>query len=269
MIPRLDSSTPPMPPATLARLAGTPRPTTIDDVIERLLAIEAALPARHGVAAFTRLYRWTTENVGLAVRAGRFESPDQMVTLDVRFADLYFDAVDAWALGEPIPGAWAPLFERAEDLDLAPLRFALAGMHAHINRDLAVAVALSDPAPPEEDTPRFRDYRLLNAILDETSDQVRHRLLPPDLEEIDAALGEVDDRVVLAAIATARRGAWEAAQLLYAVREHPLALRAAVDVLDGAVGAGARLLLFQPELPVLGGYREHLLGVSPAAVPAS
>lgn len=258
-----------MPRATLARLAGTPRPTTIDDVIERLLAIEAALPARHGVATFNRLYRWTTENVGLAVRAGRFESPAQMVTLDVRFADLYFDAVDAWALGEPIPGAWQPLFERADDADLAPLRFALAGMHAHINRDLAVAVALSDPHAPDEDTPRFRDYRRLDTILDETSDQVRHRLLPPALGEIDAALGEIDDRVVITAIATARRGAWEAAQLLYAVREHPFALRAAVEVLDGAVGTGARLLLFDPELPVLGGYREHLLAAAPpAAVPA-
>ncbi len=252
-----------MPRSILARLAALPRPTTIDGVVQRMHVIEGALPPRHGVAAFNRLYRWTTENVGRAVEAGRFEAPDQMVTLDVRFADLYFDAVDAWALGRPIPGAWEPLFERGEDLGVAPLRFALAGMHAHINRDLAVAVAMSDVCPPHEDSARFRDYQLLNHILDETSDQVRRHLLPPSLGELDEKLGELDDHVVIATIATARRGAWEAAQLLWAVREHPFAWRAAVDVLDGAVGASARLLLAHPELPELGGYREHLLGVTP------
>ena len=122
-------------------LARAPRPTDIPGVVARLHAIEGALQATHGVAAVNRLYRWTTQNVGRGVDTGRFEAPAERVRLDVHFANLYFDAVDAWATDAEMPGAWAPLFERGDDPDIAPLRFALAGMHAHINRDLAVAAA--------------------------------------------------------------------------------------------------------------------------------
>lgn len=248
-----------MPTHRLALLARTPRPTTIEGVIARLHAVEDELPARHGVAAFNRLYRWTTENVGRTVDLGGFEAPDAMVALDVRFADLYFDAVDAWALGGEIPGAWAPLFERGDDPDVAPLRFALAGMHAHINRDLAVALAQSDDEAPEEETARFRDYVHVNRVLDTTSDEVRARILPPSLTAIDAHLGEVDDRLIVGAIAAARRAAWEASQLLWRVRTHPFAWRTAVGCLDGAVGATSRMLLLDPDLPEIGlGYREKL-----------
>lgn len=247
-----------MVPTPLVALARSPRPTDIRGVIERLHAIEDAFPARHGVATFNRLYRWTTENVERTVVAGRFEDPDAMVTLDVRFANLYFDAVDGWALSEHVPGAWAPLLGRGGDLDVAPLRFALAGMHAHINRDLAVAVAETEADTPTDDGARFRDYHLINAVLDETSDQVRHHLLPPLLAEADAALGDLDDKLIIGTIAVARRGAWEAAQLLWRLRHRPLAWRTALGSLDLAVGASARLILLHPELPRFVDYRDQL-----------
>lgn len=237
-----------VPSAAVCAVARTPRPTTIAGVIARMSAIEAAIPADSGVAAFHRLYRWTTENVDRAVRTGRFERPDEMVALDVRFANLYFDAVDAWALGAAspaLPGAWAPLFELGA-APPSPLRCALAGMHAHIHRDLAVAVALSAPNRPEEGTPRFRDYLLVNTVLDETSDEVRPRILPAELLLADAALGELDDIVILGLIRTARRAAWDAGEVLYRLRDHPTGWRAAVAALDLAVGRSARLLLHDP-----------------------
>jgi hypothetical protein len=233
--------------AALAALSRTPRPHDIPSVVTRLRTIEEALPARHGVACFTRLYRWTTENVGNAVTAGTFEAPDAMVILDVGFASLYFDAVDAWARGEPPPGAWAPLLERADHPGISPLRFALAGMHAHINRDLAVAVARASRRAPVERSPRFRDYQRINEVLDATSDAVRGALLPPVLSELDARLGECDDALILATIRVARRAAWEAAQLLWPLRRTPVAWAGAVDALDATVGAGARLLLLEPD----------------------
>jgi hypothetical protein len=246
---------------SLKTLARSPRPTHISGVVERLSAIEAELPARHGVATFNRLYRWTTENVGRGVEQGRFEAPDDMVRLDVHFANLYFDAFDAWALDREIPGAWAPLFERGDDPDIAPLRFALAGMHAHINRDLSVAIAEADADAPDEESARFRDYTVINVILDETSDQVRGRLLPPTLLAADERLGELDDRLVLTAIAAARRSAWEVAQLLHRVRERDWLWRGALGFLDHSVGASARVLLLDPELPRLEPYTAKLAGV--------
>ncbi len=235
-----------MPNPELVRIARTPRPTTIPGVVERLLAIEATLPEVHGIVAFTRLYRWTTENVHRAVEAGRFEAPADMVALDVHFADLYFDAIDAWALGTPIPPAWAPLLAQGGNPDISPLRFAVAGMHAHINRDLAVALAGLDGGAPADDSPRFRDYVLVDRLLDETSDTIRHALLPPVLHAVDVRLGELDDRVIIGAIGMARRAAWEVGQVLSTLRPRPLAWELALRCLDTAVGASASVLLIEP-----------------------
>lgn len=246
------------PPRTLAALAHTQHPTDVAGVIARMYAIEDALPREHGVVAFNRLYRWTTENIDRAIRSGRFERPAEMAELDVRFAGLYFQAVDAWATGAPIPGAWAPLLERGDDPDVSSLRFALAGMHAHINRDLSVAVAISSADEPQEPTPQFRDYTLVNTVLDETSDEVRSQFLPSLARQVDEALGEIDDRVILSLIGVARRAAWEAAQLLYPLRSHPRRWQLALAGLDTAVGMSARALLYDPELPRVASWRWSL-----------
>lgn len=229
--------------AGLQRLAARPRPTTVGGVIERLEIIEAELSPRDGVAVFTRMYRWTTERVAAGLAAGRFEAGDDMAELDVVFAGLYFDAVDAWARSGRVPGAWRPLFDRNEDRRIVPMTFALAGMNAHINRDLAVALVRTARGRLREDSPQFRDYEVINTVLAETSDEIRDRILPPALIAADSALGEVDDRLVLRAIITERRAAWEVAQRLQAVAPVRPAFDAAVAVLDTSVGATVRAVL--------------------------
>lgn len=232
-----------MAPAELQRLARRPRPTTVGGVVARMEVIEAALPEPHGVATFTRVYRWTTEQVGAAITAGEFEAPQDMTVLDVAFADLFFDAVDAWATDERPPAAWRPLLERCEDPAIAPLSFALAGMHAHINRDLAVALVRTSSGRMQEDSPQFRDFQRIDTVLDRTSDQIRDRILPPALVAADDALGEHDDAVMLRAIVTARRAAWEVAERLSLVAAVPALFDAALAVLDASVGATARAIL--------------------------
>ncbi len=234
---------PAMPHNALRPLVAQPRPTTVGDVLVRLNGIEAALPEDHGVACFNRLYRWTTEHVSKAIQDQRFEEPHTIAALDVAFANLYFDAVDAWAEERDIPGAWAPLFENAHDTDISPLRFALAGMNAHINRDLAVALVRAQATAPVDDTPRFRDYMHINQVLDETSDAVRDRILPPALDRLDARLGEFDDRAIIGLITFARRLAWEEGQRLWAVREGGLLWDVTVGALDLAAGTLAKGIL--------------------------
>src|SRR5207248_7182331 len=70
-----------------------------------------------------------------------FRDPAFLARLDVVFAGLFFNAFDA-ALADPahLPRAWAPLVEARSARGIAPLQFALAGMSAHINRDLPVAL---------------------------------------------------------------------------------------------------------------------------------
>ena len=82
-------------------------PTTVDGVVERMRALEYALPERDGVRAFTRLYRAVTEAVDATVRPGAFADPRFTRWLDVVFANLYFRALRADVLGpKKPPRAW-------------------------------------------------------------------------------------------------------------------------------------------------------------------
>jgi hypothetical protein len=59
-----------------------------------------------------------------------------MSQLDVTFAGLYFDAVEAAGDPAAVPLAWRPLIEERGQPAIEPIQFALAGMNAHINHDL-------------------------------------------------------------------------------------------------------------------------------------
>src|SRR5689334_13928904 len=112
-------------------------PSSVAEVIARMQAIFAPLPQSDGVACFVRLYLAVTEEVRRRLTGVTFADPAFMGRLDVGFANLFFAAADA----AQAPPAWAPLFEARAQKGIAPLQFALAGMNAHINRDLPVALA--------------------------------------------------------------------------------------------------------------------------------
>ena len=72
-----------------------------------------------------------------AVTTTTFRDPAFLEQLDVVFANLYFDAVAAGdADPRAAPSAWRPLFEMPHQRGILSIQFALAGMNAHINRDL-------------------------------------------------------------------------------------------------------------------------------------
>ena len=112
----------------------------IQAVAARMEAIAAPLDEDDGVARFNELYLAVTMAVFEEAQADSYRDPEFISRLDVVFADLYFTAVDDAAAGRPIPKAWAPLFEKRHAPGIAPLQFAIAGMNAHINHDLAVAL---------------------------------------------------------------------------------------------------------------------------------
>jgi hypothetical protein len=116
-------------------------PSSIAEVVARMQSEVASLPGRDGVACFTRLYLSVTEGVEQQLGGFAFGDPQFVARLDVVFAGLFFNALDA-ARTDParIPRAWAPLVEARAAHGIAPLQFALAGMSAHINRDLPVAL---------------------------------------------------------------------------------------------------------------------------------
>jgi hypothetical protein len=213
------------------------RPETIGDVIAHMREITGGLPRRDGVACFTRLYLAVTEAVS---EANGFAAPEFLTRLDVRFASLFFQALD-----DP-PRAWEPLLEARARSGIAAIQFALAGMNAHINRDLPVAlVQTCDELGLElrRGGPEHADFLAVNALLSETESRVKKEFLTGDLGIADEALGELDDVVAMWNVERARDAAWTNAEALWALRSTPGLADAFLLALDRMVGFAGRGLL--------------------------
>jgi hypothetical protein len=207
-----------------------PPATTIDDVIARMKAIDAALPASDGVACFNRMYLEVTLSVGDQVERGRFGDPNWVTELDVVFANLYFAAIDSLS-GEPSaqPTAWRPLLAARDNPDIEPIQFALAGMNVHINHDLPLAVAATCAdlnSPPSAGT-HHDDYQKIDKLLDAAEQSVRESFEQADLRSTDRHVAAVTNLVCDWSINEARDVAWDTALAIWAVREHPLATKPA------------------------------------------
>jgi hypothetical protein len=232
---------------TLEEVLRAPLPSRVDEVAERLLAVERALPERDGVRAFTRLYRAVTEAVDEQVRPGTFADAPFTRWLDVVFANLYFRALRAHVLGpKRAPRAWAPLFEARSRRGIAPIQFALAGMNAHINRDLPLALVATCRARRvalARGGGMYRDFRAIDVLLEETEGQVRAEFATGLVGWADEALGELDSVVAMWNVRRARGAAWVNAETLWALRDVPLAGGRFAVTLDRMVGLAGRGLL--------------------------
>lgn len=213
----------------VAELLADPLPTTVPDVVallDRLQVLAELTPSGRadGLACFNYLYRVITQEVqDRLVEGGTFRDPEFLIRLDVEFAARYFAAVRADAVGGPVPRSWRVLLERRGDLDIDPIRFAVAGVNAHVNWDLAFALlstcdGLSRPFGPAERA----DYDAINDVFAEhMSDLRRHfenrfeQLL--DRLVFDDLADDAGDLTVL----LARDAAWLRAEHLATLRGRP------------------------------------------------
>lgn len=232
---------------TLEDVLRAPLPARVDDVVERLRAVEETLPEDDGVRAFTALYRAVTEAVDEQVRPGMFADARFTRWLDVVFANLYLRALRAHVLGpKRPPRAWAALFEARSRRGVAPIQFALAGMNAHINRDLPLALVETCRAldvVPSRGCPQHADFRAIDPLLAETEARVRADLATGLVGWADDALGELDSVVAMWNVRKARAAAWVNGETLWAVRDVPFAGARFVVALDRLVGLASRGLL--------------------------
>jgi len=232
---------------TVEDVLRSPLPARIDGVVERLRALEAALPERDGVRAFTSLYLAVTEAVDERVRPGTFADPAFTRWLDVVFANLYLRALRAHVLGpKRPPRAWAALFEARSRRGIAPIQFALAGMNAHINRDLPLALVETCRARrlvPLRGSPQHVDFGAIDGLLAETEARVRADFARGLVGWADEALGELDSVVAMWNVRRARAAAWVNAEALWALRDVPLAAGRFAVTLDRLVGLAGRGLV--------------------------
>ena len=240
--------------------AGAPPQQTdvavVGTVIERMNAILAPLAEADGVACFGRLYLAVTEGVQQEVAGMVFADRDFLAKLDDTFAGLFFTADDAFTQKAPTaPRAWAPLFEARGRKGIAPLQFALAGMNAHINRDLPVALVTSFEQAGlklETGSPQHEDYLKINKLLADVETRVKQQYLSGWLARADRLIHRVDridDVLAMWDIARARDAAWTNAQALWAVKGGDL-FDQLLDTIDHTVGFAGRGLLLPADTPL-------------------
>jgi len=231
---------------TLEDVLRAPPAARIEGVLERMLAIEAALPPADGVACFNRLYRAVTEAVQQTTEVD-FTDARFVRWLDVAFANLYFRALAAFVLDRGrVPHAWLPLFRARSEPGIAPLQFALAGMNAHINRDLPVALLQTCTArevAPRHGSPQHADFGRVDRLLEEVEARVKHEYAVGLVGVADEALGRLDDVLAIWKVAAARQAAWVHAETLWHLRELPFAGARHLAILDRTVGFAGRGLL--------------------------
>lgn len=228
---------------------------TIADVVDAMRAIEAALPEGDGVRWFNLLYRRVTEAV--QADAGLWADWPALQRFDVTFAQFYFDAVVTWE-SDParITRAWRPLFVARHDTKVAPVQFALAGMNAHINHDLVVALnraAQSENRYPTRDGEHYRDFQRVNDVLERVEAELQPVLSTGIVGAIDVALGDLDTILAMWKVRNAREAAWTNGEVVWHLRGVPHLRREYLERLDHMVGFAGRGLL----APVLGMSRER------------
>jgi hypothetical protein len=241
-------------PLTLEQILERAPVRSIEEALVIMEAIDDALPDDDGVKWFKRLYLRVTVAVGNAVGAARFNDAAFLTTLDVVFANLYFSALSAGVANtNAAPAAWRPLLHARHDPRIARIQFALAGMNAHINRDLPDGIVRSFLAlggDPLTDTVREQDFDNVNEILEQVDREVRAEFSVGLVGIVDRLGGQTDDAVAMWKLRAARSAAWTNAQVLWGLRGVPRLRDRFFMRLDGLVGLTGQGLLVPRELIV-------------------
>lgn len=227
---------------------------SVDEAIARMQQIEAALAPDDGIACFDRMYLEVTQQVNERISQSFFADAAFMSSFDVNFANIYFAAVDA-LVTEPtnVPTAWQPLFEARADTGIYPIQFALAGMNAHINRDLPVALVQTceqmNTAP--DDGTHHADYQKVDVLLDAAEQSIRQSFESSVAVEIDRQAQVVLDLVGNWSINSARDVAWDTASALWLCRNETTAEDLLMNSVAHTVAMASRcLLIAHPSAPV-------------------
>jgi hypothetical protein len=228
----------------LSIVSAVPQPATIPAVVTLMTNIDNLLPDDDGLKWFNKLYLKVTEAID-QLPAANWADPAWLTQLDVIFAGLYFTAITEFLNNDPAtPSAWDALFESRNQPNIERIQFALAGMNAHINHDLTLALVQADTQmnlKPALQSPEHADYRRVNGIL--------AQLLPNVLTDIATGLlgglaedtGKVGQLLAIWDVAAARDVAWTFSSYLQSIPQ--AAWPAALTVQDKITGVAGRGLL--------------------------
>jgi Family of unknown function (DUF5995) len=224
----------------LSEIVAQPAPATIADVIAQMESIDALLAANDGLKWFNRLYLMVTQQVDLNPPSSGWQDPAWLLSLDVVFARYYFGAIRGYLAGTGVPSSWSALFETRFRSGIDRIQFAVAGMNAHINHDLAQALVDTGSALhviPAPGGPQHADYESVNTLLSTVMPEALTMLASDALGVIAEDTGKVGRLLAFWNVCRARDLAWDFADHLRGldgfVRDFALD---AQDALTGALG---------------------------------
>jgi hypothetical protein len=158
---------------------------------------------------FAVLYLHVGHAVDRALAAGKFQHPDALRRLSAAFFLRYRMAFDDFRAGRAATAPWEASFKAADDNDLCVLEHLMLGVNAHINFDLAIAVA--DSIPPAQLAEFRADFEYMNTILGTLVDGMAADLATvfAPLRIINKLFRREDDLVVDFSMRVAREKSWQ------------------------------------------------------------
>ena len=229
----------------LIEITSGPPPATIGDVLAVMRRIDGLLPSGDGLKWFNLLYMTVTQRVDSSPPQGGWEDAAWLIRLDVVFAQFYFSAILNWLNGSArVPTAWQALFEARHRPCIERIQFALAGMNAHINHDLALALIQTGAElnlSPGKTSPQHEDYEHVNGLLEAVLPQALQFLATGILGEVAQDTGKIGRLLAMWDVRAARDLAWDFAGQLRCLAG--VARDSALAAQDQATGVLGRSLL--------------------------
>jgi len=225
----------------LIAITSGPPPTTIADILGMMERIDRLLPPGDGLKWFNLLYMMVTQKVDSSPPQGGWEDPAWLTRLDVVFAQFYFSSILNWLNRRArVASSWQALFEARYRPGMERIQFALAGMNAHINHDLALALLQTDTELnliPPKTSQEYEDYEHVNGILEAVLPQALEFLATGILGELAQDTGKIGRLLAIWNVRAARDLAWDFADHLRPLtgmaRDSALAVQ---DQLTGVLG---------------------------------
>jgi hypothetical protein len=225
----------------LLQIVAGPAPASIADVIAVMQKIDALLPGSDGLKWFNLLYLMVTQQVDSQPPAGGWKDAPWLTRLDIVFAEMYFTAVASFlSQSASTPSSWSALFESRFKPGIDRIQFALAGMNAHINHDLALALLQTDNElnlTPGLNSPEHDDYENVNGLLEAVLPTALQFLATGVVGELAQDTGKIGGVLAIWDIKAARDLAWDFTDHLRGLNglSRTLALTAQ-DQLTGVIG---------------------------------
>lgn len=189
--------------------------TTIEEVILHLdEIIKWAKLNKSPIGYFASTYRSMTIAVLDGIKKKKFEDNNRMISLDLAFANRYFEAWENYQNNKKCSNAWFIAFEAAKNKDLLIMQHILLGINAHINLDLGVSAA--SITPYRKINPLKNDFNTINNVIASINQKVQDALnkICYPIELIDQLSNGKDNVILDFAISKARQTSWASAYVL-------------------------------------------------------